>query len=139
MIFNSINLLLPFLRFIFMVCYFLNLSLVFPGAPDCPSGQFPCVDSVGCVNASARCDGQMQCPTGFDEENCTAVRGCLDSDWSCRNHICIPKELRCNGLNDCMDSSDEDDCGEKDGQLCQLMFIFFTDISYLAVLLFFFL
>ncbi|XP_032396213.1 low-density lipoprotein receptor [Etheostoma spectabile] len=82
-----------------------------PGSHECPPGQFSCVDSVGCVDASARCDGQIQCPTGSDEENCAATEGCLVSDWTCQNHICIPKELRCNGLNDCLDNSDEDDCG----------------------------
>ncbi|XP_031711305.1 low-density lipoprotein receptor-related protein 2-like [Anarrhichthys ocellatus] len=81
-----------------------------PGSPECPPGQFRCVDSVGCVDASARCDGQNQCPTGSDE-NCAATEGCLDSDWTCRNTICIPKDLRCNGLNDCLDNSDEEDCG----------------------------
>ncbi|XP_028274305.1 very low-density lipoprotein receptor-like [Parambassis ranga] len=81
-----------------------------PGSIDCPLGQFPCVDSVGCVDVSARCDGQKQCPTGSDEENCPATEGCLDSDWTCRNRICIPKELHCNGQNDCMDNSDEEDC-----------------------------
>uniref|UniRef100_A0A668TZW5 EGF-like domain-containing protein n=1 Tax=Oreochromis aureus TaxID=47969 RepID=A0A668TZW5_OREAU len=78
---------------------------------DCPPGQFPCVDSVGCVKASARCDGQKQCPTGSDEENCPVTEGCLDSDWTCQNHICISKELRCNGVDDCVDNSDEKDCG----------------------------
>ncbi|XP_034752534.1 low-density lipoprotein receptor-related protein 2-like isoform X1 [Etheostoma cragini] len=85
--------------------------LALPGSNECPPGQFSCVDSVGCVDASARCDGQIQCPTGSDEENCVATEGCLVSDWTCQNHICIPKELRCNGLNDCLDNSDEDDCG----------------------------
>ncbi|XP_028456831.1 low-density lipoprotein receptor-related protein 2 isoform X2 [Perca flavescens] len=85
-----------------------------PGSPECPPGQFPCVDSVGCVDASARCDGQHQCPTGSDEENCPATEGCLVSDWPCRNRICIPKEMRCNGLNDCLDNSDEEDCGSCD-------------------------
>ncbi|KAK5851838.1 hypothetical protein PBY51_023361 [Eleginops maclovinus] len=91
-----------------------------PGSPECPLGQFPCVDSVGCVDASARCDGKKQCPTGSDEENCAATQGCLESDWICRNNICIPKELRCNGLNDCQDNSDEDDCGlcVEDGIRC---------------------
>ncbi|XP_034564755.1 low-density lipoprotein receptor-related protein 2-like isoform X2 [Notolabrus celidotus] len=81
------------------------------GSPECPTGQFSCMDSVGCVDLSARCDGQIQCPTGSDEENCKALEGCLESDWTCRNNICIPKELRCNGVNDCMDNSDEEDCG----------------------------
>ncbi|KAK2818981.1 hypothetical protein Q5P01_024542 [Channa striata] len=81
-----------------------------PGFPECLPGQFPCLDSAGCVNASARCDGQSQCPTGSDEEGCTAVKGCLASDWTCRNHICIPREQHCDGLNDCMDNSDEEDC-----------------------------
>uniref|UniRef100_A0A087XJC0 Si:dkey-88l16.3 n=1 Tax=Poecilia formosa TaxID=48698 RepID=A0A087XJC0_POEFO len=79
---------------------------------DCPAGQFPCMDSVGCVDASARCDGQKQCPTGSDEENCPATEGCLDSEWMCGNRICIPKELHCNGQNDCVDDSDEEDCGK---------------------------
>lgn len=95
-----------------------------PGSHECPPGQFPCLDSVGCVDASARCDGQTQCPTGSDEENCAATKGCLDSDWTCRNHICIPKDLRCNGLNDCLDNSDEEDCGDTEpppaGRLCSL-------------------
>ncbi|XP_054468644.1 low-density lipoprotein receptor-related protein 2-like [Anoplopoma fimbria] len=93
---------------------------VLPGSPGCPPGQFPCVDSVGCVAASARCDGLNQCPTGSDEENCAATEGCLDSDWTCRNHICIPKDLRCNGLNNCLDNSDEEDCGlcGEDGIRC---------------------
>ncbi|XP_027134468.1 low-density lipoprotein receptor-related protein 2 isoform X7 [Larimichthys crocea] len=89
-------------------------------SPECPPGQFPCMDTVGCVDASARCDGQIQCPTGSDEENCTATEDCLESDWTCRNHICIPKELRCNGVNDCLDNSDEEDCGlcGEDGLRC---------------------
>nr|XP_049594845.1 low-density lipoprotein receptor-related protein 2 isoform X5 [Syngnathus scovelli]XP_049594846.1 low-density lipoprotein receptor-related protein 2 isoform X6 [Syngnathus scovelli] len=81
-----------------------------PGSSNCPLGQFPCVGSVGCVDASARCDGQKQCPTGSDEENCDVTLGCLDSDWTCRNRICIPIELRCDGKNDCMDNSDEEGC-----------------------------
>lgn len=84
---------------------------------DCPAGQFPCMDSVGCVDMSAHCDGQKQCPTGSDEENCPATEGCLDSEWMCRNHICIPKEQYCNGQNDCMDNSDEEDCGERHREL----------------------
>ncbi|XP_047229389.1 low-density lipoprotein receptor-related protein 2 isoform X2 [Girardinichthys multiradiatus] len=88
--------------------------------PDCPPGQFPCLDSVGCVDVSARCDGQNQCPTGSDEENCPATEGCLDSEWMCGNRICIPMELRCDGQNDCMDNSDEDKCGKcsEDGLRC---------------------
>ncbi|XP_058473588.1 low-density lipoprotein receptor-related protein 2-like isoform X1 [Solea solea] len=81
------------------------------GSPQCPPGQFSCLDSVGCVDSSARCDGKAQCPSGSDEENCPATDGCLDSDWTCKNHMCVPKELRCNRVNDCMDKSDEKDCG----------------------------
>ncbi|KAM9793487.1 uncharacterized protein ACBT44_017953 isoform 4-T4 [Syngnathus typhle] len=81
-----------------------------PGSSNCPLGQFPCVGSVDCVDASARCDGRKQCSTGSDEENCDVALGCLDSDWTCRNRICIPIELRCDGKNDCMDNSDEEGC-----------------------------
>ncbi|XP_070408848.1 prolow-density lipoprotein receptor-related protein 1 isoform X2 [Nothobranchius furzeri] len=81
------------------------------GGFGCPPGQFACEDSVGCVDVSARCDGRSQCPTGSDEENCLATEGCLDSEWMCRNHVCIPTELRCNRKNDCLDNSDEQDCG----------------------------
>ncbi|XP_019713476.1 low-density lipoprotein receptor-related protein 2 isoform X2 [Hippocampus comes] len=80
------------------------------GSSQCPPGQFPCVGSVGCVDASARCDGQKQCPTGSDEENCAVADGCLESDWTCGNHICISGELRCDGNDDCMDNSDEEGC-----------------------------
>ncbi|KAF7660366.1 hypothetical protein LDENG_00283230 [Lucifuga dentata] len=91
-----------------------------PDSPVCPPGQFPCLDSAGCVDALARCDGQNQCLSGSDEENCTSTQGCLVSDWMCLNRICIPKELRCNGVKDCLDNSDEQDCGEerkRDGQV----------------------
>ncbi|CAJ1071213.1 low-density lipoprotein receptor-related protein 2-like isoform X1 [Xyrichtys novacula] len=86
----------------------------------CPPGQFSCVDTVGCVDMSARCDGQIQCPTGSDEENCKDSGGCLETDWTCRNKICISEELRCNGLDDCLDNSDEEDCGPcgEDGIRC---------------------
>lgn len=82
------------------------------GFSECPPGQFACVDTVGCVNTSARCDGQIQCPTGSDEDHCPPSEGCLESDWSCKNDICIPKELHCNGAKDCLDNSDEEDCGK---------------------------
>ncbi|XP_017266049.2 low-density lipoprotein receptor-related protein 2 isoform X2 [Kryptolebias marmoratus] len=87
---------------------------------DCPAGQFPCLDSVGCVDMSARCDGKYQCPTGSDEENCPAIEGCLDSDWMCKNRICVPKSVRCNMQNDCGDNSDEEDCDmcDADGARC---------------------
>lgn len=81
---------------------------------QCLQGQFPCMDSVDCVDASARCDGIKQCPSGSDEDNCTVTVSCLDSDWTCQNYLCVPAELRCNGQNDCMDNSDESDCGEED-------------------------
>lgn len=106
-----------------------------PGSPGCPAGQFPCGDSVGCVDASARCDGQNQCPTGSDEENCAATEGCLDSDWTCQNRMCIPKELRCNGLNDCMDNSDEEDCGEKDEKAEIYCFFFFFKQNVFSLVL----
>lgn len=96
---------------IYCSCFFLPLL---PGLSECPQGQFPCRDSIGCVNVSARCDGQIQCPTGSDEENCPPAQGCLESDWTCHNHICIPKEQRCNRLNDCLDNSDEENCGKRE-------------------------
>ncbi|TWW66523.1 Low-density lipoprotein receptor-related protein 2 [Takifugu flavidus] len=82
-----------------------------PGFSECPRGQFSCVGTIGCVNTSARCDGQMQCPTGSDEDDCPRSDGCLNSDWSCTNGLCIPKELRCDGVEDCLDHSDEMGCG----------------------------
>lgn len=109
----------PLISLLCYLCFYepFMLLVVFPpappGSPECLPGQFPCVDSVGCVDESARCDGERQCPTGSDEENCTVPEECLDSDWTCQNHVCIPKELRCNRQNDCMDNSDEEECGEE--------------------------
>ncbi|KAJ8007522.1 hypothetical protein DPEC_G00118370 [Dallia pectoralis] len=79
---------------------------------SCPRGQFVCQSGVpGCVRASAMCDGQRQCIDGSDELNCPENQDCLQGEWRCKNHICIPKEHYCNGANDCVDNSDEM-CGQ---------------------------
>ncbi|KAL0963285.1 hypothetical protein UPYG_G00352170 [Umbra pygmaea] len=82
---------------------------------DCPCSRdkWACLSGLpGCVRASALCDGKRHCADGSDEQSCPDNQSCLQGDWRCRNHICIPKNQFCNGLNDCVDNSDEETCGQ---------------------------
>uniref|UniRef100_A0A3B4VDK8 Uncharacterized protein n=1 Tax=Seriola dumerili TaxID=41447 RepID=A0A3B4VDK8_SERDU len=111
-----------FLSFHLISClYFFILSsspCVFVGQLlGCHQGQWQC-DDGNCIPDVWRCDGDGDCLDGSDEmdcENCTTTYGCLNSDWTCRNHMCIPKDcvnrnLVCDGRSHCRDGSDEVDC-----------------------------
>lgn len=38
--------------------------------------------------------------------------GCTESEFTCRDGLCIDGNQRCNGLVECRDASDEDGCRE---------------------------
>ena len=72
----------------------------------------------GCVPASLRCDGVVDCASGDDEADCggektTPASPCSEPDkFVCRGGggLCIEAAYVCDGEADCADASDEADC-----------------------------
>ena len=62
-----------------------------------------------CLDWRDVCDGQQQCMSGLDEENCDKLEfnECEDDEYRCMNGMCIPDEYFLDGEYDCMDMSDE--------------------------------
>ena len=62
-----------------------------------------------CLDWRDICDGQQQCMSGLDEENCDKLEfnECEDDEYRCMNGMCIPDEYFLDGDYDCMDMSDE--------------------------------
>ncbi|CAG0918395.1 unnamed protein product [Notodromas monacha] len=82
-----------------------NLTLHHDYVCDCAEFEISC-RSGGCVNATKRCNGQVDCPDRSDEDNCH----CAEFEISCRSGGCVNATKRCNGQVDCPDRSDEDNC-----------------------------
>ncbi|XP_037680327.1 CD320 antigen [Choloepus didactylus] len=108
-----------------------------PSTASCPPIDFQCRPSGLCVPLSWRCDGDLDCPDGSDEDECR-IEPCVQDGWCppptdsvsdcpghncspqpcpggqlrCRQHgACIPRTWRCDGHPDCRDASDEQGCG----------------------------
>ncbi|KAK6105057.1 Low-density lipoprotein receptor domain class A family protein [Brugia pahangi] len=73
------------------------------------SFEFPCRNGGHCINKAWKCDGEMDCADGSDEENCDK-RVCTANERTCDMGRCIPANKWCDGFDDCLDASDEKDC-----------------------------
>ncbi|KAK3104524.1 hypothetical protein FSP39_004009 [Pinctada imbricata] len=82
-----------------------------PSGP-CNAGEAVCNDGVQCIPADYRCDGDIDCRDGSDE-NCPSVGVCEPNEMKCNNGRCVMKFWRCDGDNDCGDGSDELNCGTR--------------------------
>ncbi|RVE42173.1 hypothetical protein evm_013174 [Chilo suppressalis] len=75
-------------------------------APPCPPDYFTC-DASSSVKCAHRCDGQVECDGGEDEDQCD------DCSHQC-DGVCLDEAKICNGVPDCSDGSDEVDCDHCD-------------------------
>ncbi|CAB3404118.1 unnamed protein product [Caenorhabditis bovis] len=82
------------------------------------SDTFKC-DDGRCIPVAWRCDGDIDCRFGEDEDHCSA--SCAKNEHMCgkssildsRGQLkCVPKRWVCDGEFDCEDKSDEKDCKE---------------------------
>ena len=97
----------------------------YAAANYCPDDKFLCIEDGSCIDASKRCDGNLDCPSGWDEgrsQNCSAViraKKCSNDTfnqtakypelndtyhiyWSgkfkCNNGQCIDARFACDGI-----------------------------------------
>ncbi|XP_066985998.1 basement membrane-specific heparan sulfate proteoglycan core protein [Macrobrachium rosenbergii] len=72
----------------------------------CPGDdQFTCVDGY-VICRDQRCDSQIDCPQGDDEEACD----CEEGFFQCDAVRCLSNNQKCDGRRDCMDNTDEEGC-----------------------------
>ncbi|XP_069124568.1 very low-density lipoprotein receptor-like isoform X1 [Argopecten irradians] len=75
---------------------------------ECAEGYFKCTNAE-CIPTSWVCDGETDCRTGEDEDNCK--HRCQVSEFRCQSdNACITKHWVCDGKYDCYDGSDEYMC-----------------------------
>ncbi|XP_016532550.1 low-density lipoprotein receptor-related protein 2 isoform X4 [Poecilia formosa] len=76
----------------------------------CITPSVLCPGSSRCIAQHQLCDGQRDCPDGFDEMECI-VQCENPADFLCKDQRkCIPKTQLCDGRSNCLDGSDEKRC-----------------------------
>ncbi|CAG5128926.1 unnamed protein product, partial [Candidula unifasciata] len=75
-------------------------------ASQCDENQFRCPDTQ-CINAGNVCDGECDCLSCADEDNCG---NCTPDEFTCHNGQCVQLSSRCDVSRDCNDWSDEIHC-----------------------------
>ncbi|KRX84314.1 Low-density lipoprotein receptor-related protein 1B [Trichinella sp. T6] len=83
----------------------------------CDKDDFICEQTRLCINATRRCDGNLDCGANdiSDELNCETkeeltIVECKSNEFRCRNGLCISQSKTCNNENDCGDWEDEKNC-----------------------------
>lgn len=73
------------------------------------SGEFRCVVSGRCIEASLICNQVRDCPAGEDELLVCHSQLCSNSTFRCSSGRCIDKDSLCDNFNDCINGDDESD------------------------------